>query len=257
MRRADGDARVEVWSTAPLDVDDARLLPVLDHGERARAEAMADDSRARFVQTRALLRAVLGARLGLAPHEVTLRAPCPVCGGPHGPVTVGLPVGTSGPRWHVSVSRSGPLLAVALGPTGPLGIDVESHARVAQAPLAGVALSPAERRRYDRLPHDGRVAALARAWVRKEAVLKAEGSGLRVDPALVDVRADLVRLDHAPGGAGAVARLVDLDLGPGVSGALARRAGPAARPEAAARVPDRLDVVVHDGAPVVDALLAR
>lgn len=249
--------RIEVWSTTLLRIEEARLLPVLDDAERTRADGMAGLQRAPFVQARALLRAVVGARLGLAPGAVVLRTRCPVCGGPHGPVAVGPPGGADTLPLHVSVSRSGPLLAVALGSTGPLGIDVESHARVAGAPLADVALSDAERRRHERLPHNARPAALARAWVRKEAVLKAVGAGLRVDPALVDVRADLVRLTRLPGGDtpgrdDAGTRVVDLDLGPGVSGALALRA----RPATGTSAPGRIDVAAHDGAAVLNALAA-
>jgi 4'-phosphopantetheinyl transferase len=43
---------------------------------------------------------------------------------------------------------------------------------------------------------DGPPAARARAWVRKEAVLKATGSGLATDPRTVDVRGSRVLGAH-------------------------------------------------------------
>lgn len=99
---------------------------------------------------------MLAARLGCSPRDVLLRATCPVCHGPHGRVEVAAAAGST----HLSVTRSGPFVAIAVADVGPVGIDVESH---------------------DTLEPDSRVPALVRAWVRKEAVGKALGSGLRVD----------------------------------------------------------------------------
>jgi phosphopantetheinyl transferase len=89
----------------------------------------------------------------------------------------------------VSLSRTPGVLALAVGPVG-LGVDVERVSRVAAAPLE--ASTPGERARY------GADAALLTAcWVAKEAVLKRDGRGLRVDPASVDVELDAgtARLD--------------------------------------------------------------
>lgn len=80
---------------------------------------------------------------------------------------------------HTSRSYAGPVVAVAVSSAGPVGVDVEQVAAVAFPGFAGVALGPAERAGSD--------AARARAWTRKEAVLKAQGTGLRVDPRTVDV----------------------------------------------------------------------
>lgn len=99
-------------------------------------------------------------------------APCPRCGGPHGrPVVV---PGLMMP--HVSLAAAGPLVAVAVTDAGPVGVDVERVLRAGSPGFLDVALHPDED-----LP-DGPEAA-ARLWVRKEAVLKAAGVGLLVDPA--------------------------------------------------------------------------
>uniref|UniRef100_UPI000A3F72D0 4'-phosphopantetheinyl transferase family protein n=1 Tax=Cellulosimicrobium cellulans TaxID=1710 RepID=UPI000A3F72D0 len=76
---------------------------------------------------------------------------------------------------HVSVSTAPGLLAVAVSDEGPVGVDVESVAAVGAAPVADVLLHPREAAAGPR--------ALARTWVRKEALLKATGHGLVVPPA--------------------------------------------------------------------------
>ncbi len=87
---------------------------------------------------------------------------------------------------HVSIAHSGDL-AVAFADTQPVGIDVEQI-----APRAGVetlALTNAESALLDRLVHEGgdaperaRVELFTRFWAAKEAVAKAEGTGLEGRP---------------------------------------------------------------------------
>lgn len=108
----------------------------------------------------------------LLPDGVELSNPCPRCGGPHGPVTV------SGAPMRASVSYAGGFAVVAVVPDGAvsaLGVDAESEVDPVRdaAGLAGVLGkgSPAS----------------VRAWTRVEAALKADGRGLRVDPAGVRV----------------------------------------------------------------------
>jgi 4'-phosphopantetheinyl transferase len=79
----------------------------------------------------------------------------------------------------VSLARTTGRTALAVGP-GAIGIDVERASRVAAAPLD--AFTPGELRRAD-----GDPTVLAACWAVKEAVLKRDGRGLRVDPTSVDV----------------------------------------------------------------------
>ena len=59
-----------------------------------------------------------------------------------------------------------------------LGIDLEKHGRQFTG-LGSVTLSGAERARA---AHDGDCVADLQVWVRKEAILKAAGTGLATDP---------------------------------------------------------------------------
>ncbi|HET7845438.1 MAG TPA: 4'-phosphopantetheinyl transferase superfamily protein, partial [Xanthomonadales bacterium] len=61
----------------------------------------------------------------------------------------------------------------------PVGIDIERVARfAADDALAATILSPGELATWGALPREARALALARAWVAKEAVLKASAVGL-------------------------------------------------------------------------------
>lgn len=70
---------------------------------------------------------------------------------------------------HVSLSRSGAHLVTVLA-DAPVGIDIDSVADVARRWDASLVLAPGE----DAATDEDR----ARAWVRKEAVLKHRGTGL-------------------------------------------------------------------------------
>lgn len=240
---------VDVW-TVPVGTADppgtgvtpARAA-VLDEAERARARALPPQAAERFVLGRVLLRAVLAQRLGCSAAAVGLQVRCVRCGGAHGQVrVVGLPGGQGAP--HVGLTRAGPLVAVALTVAGPVGVDVESVSAVSAAPVAGVLLSPGELAGHRALPADAVEAALARTWVRKEAVLKALGTGLTVDPSgwsLGSPPPGVPGVDAvAPGGV----VLADLDLEPALAGAVA-----VLDPTASALVVRR-----QDGGSVLDAL---
>jgi len=229
---------VDVWLVSPAAVPTPPTA-ALDPVELARAAALGGGTGARFAIGRALLRAALGPRLGCAPAEVALTASCPDCPRPHGRVLVG----GRGAAPHVSVTRAGPLVAVAVTDDGPVGIDIESVAAVVPA-IADIVLSPAERDGYDALPPESRAAALARAWVRTEAALKAVGTGLRVEPRRVEVGGDVAWLPAERGRDAARVVLVDLRLDEATSGAVALLVGPDG--------PTVPSIRMHDGA----ALLA-
>lgn len=123
----------------------------------------------------ALLAAVMAVTDADAPALRTGRV-CPHCAATdHGRPWVTLDGATVG----VSLARTTGALALAVGPD-PLGVDLERASRVVAAPLD--VFTAAERERAAGDPR-----RLAACWAAKEAVLKRDGRGLRVDPLAVDV----------------------------------------------------------------------
>jgi 4'-phosphopantetheinyl transferase len=180
-------------STPPWPVGEATA----EEDERARA--MLDARRAgEFLAGRRALRGLVAEAMGLDPERVRPAYECPDCGaGEHGsPRFAFREEHDGGPVSAVpvtaSASRAGgwALFAVErLGDDGgrAIGVDLVAVADLCRTiPVA--AFSPAERR------HLGLAAqpalAAARLWARKEALLKALGSGLRADPATVEVLDD-------------------------------------------------------------------
>ncbi len=142
----------------------------LDDRERQRAARFRTEAdRARFVVARSSLRRLLAERLGVDSADIEFGAnafgkPCLL-----------------DPRFklHFNTSHSGDWVLHALDNTAPIGIDVEA----VRADLADIAafesvLSADERASLLAVPATQRAQAFARAWVRKEAYVKAIGEGV-------------------------------------------------------------------------------
>ncbi|WP_139185713.1 4'-phosphopantetheinyl transferase family protein [Sanguibacter gelidistatuariae] len=191
----------------------ARLL---DEGERRRAAALRDDqAQRRFVSAHAMLRILVGQRLDLDPHLLAF-APRGAYGKPE--------LVHHAFRLHVNIASAGDRVVCGVTESGPIGVDVESHSVIADANRFGeldrILLTPAERRVLGEL--EDRVGALTRWWVRKEAVLKASGEGLTIEPTTLQMSAP----DEAPQLLGWQGRPVpalwmsDLDVGDGYEAAV-------------------------------------
>ena len=125
------------------------------------------------MRDRDLLRVELAATV--PPHEKapTLVQRCTDCGGDHGQPRVG-----DGEAVWASLTRAGGFVAVAVSTVGPVGIDLEDPGAVDRAPLD--AFGPAEREIIRDSAEPARTATSL--WTAKEAILKADGRGLRCDP---------------------------------------------------------------------------
>ena len=153
------------------DVDaEARLL---SPDEQVGADRAVPAVRRRRVLVRAGLRHVLGGLLGLRPEAV------PIIRSGGRPVVVG---SRRQRRYRVSCSASGGLAVLGVAVGMPIGVDVEEigDETVSEAVAEGW-LSAPERAAIERLPRPEQRRALTRAWVHKEAVVKARGVGLRAD----------------------------------------------------------------------------
>jgi 4'-phosphopantetheinyl transferase len=170
-------------STERFDVDAAeeRLTPA----ERLRAQRYRDPaSRSRFVLGAQLLRHAVEDETGVAADAFVVTRRCADCGREHGRPLVA-PATTDDETEgrlrdvSVSVSHSGAWVVVAVCAAGLVGVDIEVGTdRAAAGLLDDLVLHPAE---VDPAPATRE--RLLRAWVRKEALLKATGDGLRLPPA--------------------------------------------------------------------------
>jgi len=129
-----------------------------------------------FVITRAVLRRILARYTGQSPADLRFES------NPGGKPVL---QGTQSPHFSVSHCSDIALLAVA---RVRIGIDVE-HVRPGNfwQKIIGHCLSPRERAYLEALPEVSRTTALYRFWTRKEAVLKAMGTGLLYPPQQVSV----------------------------------------------------------------------
>lgn len=198
---------------ARVSFDTSGLEHLLDADERGRLERLVvPDDRRRFTAAAVLLRLTVASHLGASPSDVSIDRTCEECGRPHGrPQLRGSDRGV-----HMSVSHSGPLVAIALTEAGPVGVDIEGVTH-AHRELLDFACHPTER--------EAIVTAedFAVAWVRKEAVLKADGAGLRCDPTTVVVSAprEKASLRSMPGRVAAEVQLSDFEIDGGLVGAVA------------------------------------
>lgn len=116
----------------------------------------------------------LAERLGVPPDGVPIRRHCMVCGSTgHGkPYVEGYPV-------HFSCSSAGGFIGVSIGNV-PHGVDLVRISDV--TPDASTAIAAPDE-------HTKNPVELATIWARKEAVLKATGHGLSIDPVTIEVSA--------------------------------------------------------------------
>ena len=122
-----------------------------------------------------VVRAALARHLSVPPDEVGLE---------HEPS--GRPLVVGG-RIEVSVSHTHDLVLVAVGSGQRIGIDVELLRDGPWRLLPEHALTRRELADLEARPPEHRTETLLRYWVRKEALLKAAGVGLAVDPRTVEV----------------------------------------------------------------------
>jgi 4'-phosphopantetheinyl transferase len=163
-----------------LDVQDfdptAECLRSLSSDERARADRFVHDAaRTEFILGRMLLRCVLGAVQGCLPGEVSIEIS-----------SSGRPFSRSVKGLNFNLSHASGRVVLALGWEVRVGLDLESWTReIADwRALAPVVLAPSEVAELKALDELRSRRGFLRAWVAKEALLKALGTGLQSDPRL-------------------------------------------------------------------------
>jgi 4'-phosphopantetheinyl transferase len=154
-----------------------RLLDTSEHARAARFRY--EHHRANYVLAHTLWRIALGACLGLDGAQVPLIS-----------TSTGQPV-LPGTGLATSLSHSGVWTAIAICCAATIGIDIErAPTHMTLQTLLPTICTPDELARLQRLPGAVREQAALALWTRKEALLKAFGVGLTVDPASLSTIAE-------------------------------------------------------------------
>jgi 4'-phosphopantetheinyl transferase len=212
---------LELWLVSLAqgsESDDGAEL--LDAQERARAARFAfERDRRRYIDAHVALRRLLAERTGRRPGALEFEIGA-----------FGKPRLAGMPRFAFSLSHSEDLALIALAdgvdPGVEIGVDLERVRPLHDLDaLALQCLTAAERLQLAALPAPQRPLAFLQCWTRKEACLKALGTGLQIEPSIVDVgahaQASLARIatpsgtrqvcvlsiTPAPGWVGAVAQI--------------------------------------------------
>ncbi len=208
----------ELW-LLPLAAEDACAdAGLLDDQERARAARFVfERDRRRFVAAHAGLRRLLGQRTGQAPQALRFELGA-----------YGKPRLRGAARCAFNLSHSGDLALVALAGDGEIGVDLECVKPLRDADaLVRQCLSERERLQFHAMPESDRDLAFLRAWTRKEACLKALGTGLQIEPTAVETGLDPTphRLAVATPGGDCELEVFSLTPAPGWVAALSRVSG--------------------------------
>ena len=210
------DPGVVGWRRIPVDADTVRAGRAgLTGDERRRADGIVHPgARARFETARGALRTWLAALTGIPAADLPIRT------GPHGKPALDPSVPGD---WTFNVAHAGDRVLVALSRGRPVGIDLEPIRPAADLlPVARRWFAPAEAAALEGCSGPDLDRRFFRLWTRKEAWLKARGTGIAGGLARhpVDASPDGgIRRLTAPDGSGW--GLVDLPLGDGWAAALA------------------------------------
>lgn len=191
------DVIVARLDEGPFPLDAATAL--LSDSERSRADRFAfDRDRHRYIWGRAMLRTLLGNRLGLSAAGVPL-----IEGAQGKPELDGRAVRT---RLKFNLSHSNDVVAYAFALGQDIGIDIEFRRPMDDADaIAARYFSPAENSAYLGLDIADRSLGFFNCWTRKEAFVKALGQGLGYPLDSFDVslapgeKAEILRVGNKPG----------------------------------------------------------
>ncbi|WP_158306439.1 4'-phosphopantetheinyl transferase superfamily protein [Pusillimonas sp. T7-7] len=201
-------------------VDDARmqeaLLSLLSEDELVRARAfIAPAARQHYIQTRAVLRMLLGRVLETSPKGLAFDY------GPYGKPSL-----RDADACCFNIAHSGDYALLAVSQGLPVGVDIERQREIEDLDaLARMVLSPAEAGGWAALPPVDRVPTFFSIWTAKEALVKATGRGLGLSLTSLEVGSltgDILEAGcRVQVGESGVCRLLSLDAPLGYTAALA------------------------------------
>jgi 4'-phosphopantetheinyl transferase len=168
-----------VWLINLAQPNNNTEADLLSLPERAIATRFVHDlDRQRYINAHCALRNILARTVGKPAHSLEFT------NGPHGK-----PLLVNHPQCAFNLSHSGDWGVVALSDTPRqqgIGVDIEVMRNIDNLDaLAGEVFTPTEEKELRLVSEQKKTAAFLHGWVRKEAVLKALGTGLSLSPKLV------------------------------------------------------------------------
>lgn len=196
--------------------------PVLSPCEEERAQRFVREAdRRRYVAAHTAVRHILGLQLGMDPAVLRLEA------GPFGKPRLGH--GPPGVNLDFNLSHSHELGLLGVSWDGRIGVDIERIRADMDFPeMSRQYFAPAEREELGTKPPDRRVDTFFAIWTRKEAYLKALGTGLNRDLsrfAILESPAGLRLVDEECPDAAGQWDLAHLEVPAGFRAAVAVRSG--------------------------------
>jgi 4'-phosphopantetheinyl transferase len=195
---------------------------ILTHEEVQRAERYRQEiDRKRFVLGAVLARFILGKELAINPRDIPIIRTCPTCDKLHGQPR--LPA----ENIYWSVSHSGEEVVVAFSRCLRVGIDIEKiQPDMKDLPVSTI-LNHEEQDHFNHVLPADKPNVFYTYWTRKEAVLKALGTGFSQSPKSVhftstdDDRINWIKSEPKGDSKKAGGQIIDLPLGEYYKGALA------------------------------------
>jgi len=211
------EAHVWRFGLEPPATELAELESTLDDRELRRADSFRGKGlRSKFVAGRGMLRRLLGGYLGEAPSRIAFTY------GANGKPELA----SDRTEFRFNLAHTGSLALLAVTKAGAVGVDVEALRPFENAErIIERFFSKAEQKAFLDLPESERFTAFYLGWTRKEAYLKAVGTGLatRLDSFDVSLTpglpAALLRVEDDPD-AHKHWEMFDLNPGEGFAGAL-------------------------------------
>jgi 4'-phosphopantetheinyl transferase len=197
-----------IWQLNLDELDDDPLLLSAAERERAARFVRACDAR-RYVQAHCALRRLVAAAVGTAPERLEFLT-----------TAAGKPTLVSTSGFDFSLSHSGPLAMIATSDARRVGVDIERRRDITDLNgVAGAIMSARERHTFEKTQPQQQRSVFFDLWTRKEALLKATGSGFLDDPRTLelDVDAEVASVEFAQ----TRWTVAQLDAGPDAAAAVA------------------------------------
>jgi len=209
-RQALSNSTIHIWLAYFSDWQGQKpaLLENLSEEERRRAGRFRKEALAtRYILGRGLLRVLLATYTGIPAPQIDIKTNA-----------YSKPM-LSKKLLTFNLAHNDRLVMYAFAKQHPVGIDVEAESPIQQSEARRI-LTDAEWAHWQTLSKADRQHAFFRTWVRKEAVLKALGVGLSIEPDTFSV-ANASQLKQAVRVMGTTLTIVDLPLNAPLYGAVA------------------------------------